>query len=206
MREATREDVDAAVKAAHAAWESWKNTTSVERAVILNKIADIIDANAQHLAEVESLDNGKPIRETSMIDTPMSADHFRYFAAAIRTEEGTATMLDNNTLSLVLHEPIGVVGQIIPWNFPFLMAAWKLAPALAAGDCIVLKPSSTTSLSVLELVRLIEGVLPAGVLNVITGKGSKSGQYVLEHPALPNLPSPVLPKLAAAWHRLPPIN
>ena len=149
--EATREDVDAAVKAAHAAWESWKNTTPVERAVILNKIADIIDANAQHLAEVESLDNGKPIRETSMIDIPMSADHFRYFAAAIRTEEGTATMLDNNTLSLVLHEPIGVVGQIIPWNFPFLMAAWKLAPALAAGDCIVLKPSSTTSLSVLEL-------------------------------------------------------
>ena len=149
--EATREDVDAAVKAAHAAWESWKNTTPVERAVILNKIADIIDANAQHLAEVESLDNGKPIRETSMIDIPMSADHFRYFAAAIRTEEGTATMLDNNTLSLVLHEPIGVVGQIIPWNFPFLMAAWKLAPALAAGDCIVLKPSSTTSLSVWSL-------------------------------------------------------
>lgn len=185
--EATREDVDAAVKAAHAAWESWKNTTPVERAVILNKIADIIDANAQHLAEVESLDNGKPIRETSMIDIPMSADHFRYFAAAIRTEEGTATMLDNNTLSLVLHEPIGVVGQIIPWNFPFLMAAWKLAPALAAGDCIVLKPSSTTSLSVLELVRLIEGVLPAGVLNIITGKGSKSGQYVLEHPGFAKL-------------------
>ena len=185
--EATREDVDAAVKAAHAAWANWKNTTPVERAVILNKIADIIDANAQHLAEVESLDNGKPIRETSMIDIPMSADHFRYFAAAIRTEEGTATMLDNNTLSLVLHEPIGVVGQIIPWNFPFLMAAWKLAPALAAGDCIVLKPSSTTSLSVLELVRLIEGVLPAGVLNVITGKGSKSGQYVLEHPGFAKL-------------------
>ena len=185
--EATREDVDAAVKAAGEAWQSWKQTTPVERAAILNKIADIIDENAQHLAVVETLDNGKPIRETSGIDIPMSADHFRYFAAAIRAEEGTATMLDNNTLSLVLHEPLGVVGQIIPWNFPFLMAAWKLAPALAAGDCIVLKPSSMTSLSVLELARLLEGVLPQGVLNIITGKGSKSGQYILEHPGFAKL-------------------
>ena len=185
--EATKEDVDAAVKAAQKAFETWKDTTAQQRAEILNKIADIIDANAAHLAKVESMDNGKPLRETSGIDIPMSADHFRYFAAAIRTQEGTATMLDNNTMSLVLHEPLGVVGQIIPWNFPFLMAAWKLAPALAAGDTIVIKPSSQTSLSILELARLLEGVLPKGVLNIITGKGSKSGNDILEHPGFAKL-------------------
>ena len=137
--EATKADVDDAVKAAQKAFETWKDTTAQQRADILNKIADIIDANAAHLAKVESMDNGKPLRETSGIDIPMSADHFRYFAAAIRMQEGTATMLDNNTMSLVLHEPLGVVGQIIPWNFPFLMAAWKLAPALVFlswQDCL----------------------------------------------------------------------
>lgn len=185
--EATKVDVDNAVKAAQKAFETWKDTTAQQRAEILNKIADIIDANAVHLAKVESMDNGKPFRETSGIDIPMSADHFRYFAAAIRTQEGTATMLDNNTMSLVLHEPLGVVGQIIPWNFPFLMAAWKLAPALAAGDTIVIKPSSQTSLSILELARLLEGVLPKGVLNIITGKGSKSGNDILEHPGFAKL-------------------
>lgn len=179
--EASRNDVDKAVNAAWAAWDSWKKTTVVERADILMRIADVIDQNKERLAMIETMDNGKPIRETLGIDIPYAADHFRYFAACIRAEEGSASMLDNNTLSLILREPIGVVGQIIPWNFPFLMAAWKLAPALAAGCCVVLKPSSQTSLSVLELVKLIEGILPSGVLNVITGKGSKSGNYMLEH-------------------------
>lgn len=181
IAEATKEDVDLAVAAAHKALPSWSKTSPIERQNLLLKIADIIDANAKHLAMVETLDNGKPIRETSTVDIPMSADHFRYFAGVIRAEEGTATMLDDNTMSLVLKEPIGVVGQIIPWNFPFLMAAWKLAPALAAGNTVVLKPSSHTSLSLLELVRLIKDVLPKGVLNVITGAGNKSGQWILEH-------------------------
>ena len=179
--EATREDVDKAVSAAWKAFESWKNTTVSERADILMKIADVIDENKELLAMVESLDNGKPIRETMAIDVPYSSDHFRYFAGVIRAEEGSASMLDNNTLSLILREPIGVVGQIVPWNFPFLMAAWKLAPVLAAGCCTVFKPSSTTSLSVLVLAELIQDILPAGVFNVVTGSGSKSGNYMLEH-------------------------
>ena len=124
------------------------------------------------------MDNGKPIRETKAADIPLAIDHFRYFASVIRGEEGSATMLDPNTLSLILREPIGVVAQIVPWNFPFLMAAWKLAPAIAAGNTILFKPSSTTSLSVLELARLVHDVLPAGVLNVITGSGSKAGVFV----------------------------
>lgn len=185
--EATQEDVNTAVEAAWKAFATWKDTTPAERADILLKIADVIDANKEHLAKIETMDNGKPIRETMNVDIPMAADHFRYFAGVIRAEEGTATMLDNNTMSIVLKEPIGVVGQIIPWNFPFLMAAWKLAPVLAAGCCTILKPSSYTSLSVLELARLIDGILPPGVLNVITGKGSRSGQYVLDHPCLAKL-------------------
>lgn len=179
--EATREDVDEAVKAAWKAFESWKNVTVNDRAVILNKIADIIDANTEHLAMVETLDNGKPIRETMSVDIPMSAQHFRYFAGCIMAEEGSANILGSDTLSLILREPIGVVGQIVPWNFPFLMAAWKLAPVLASGCCTVFKPSSATPLSVLELARLIQDVIPAGVFNVVTGAGSKSGQYMLEH-------------------------
>ncbi|MCI1966787.1 MAG: aldehyde dehydrogenase family protein [Oscillospiraceae bacterium] len=179
--EAGKKDVDLAVQAAWSAWDGWKNTTISERADALIQIADVIDQNTERLAMIETLDNGKPLRETMAIDIPMAADHFRYFAACIRTEEGSAAMLDNNTLSLILREPIGVVGQIIPWNFPFLMAAWKLAPALAAGCCVVLKPSSQTSLSVLELMNLIDGILPPGVINIITGRGSKSGNYMLEH-------------------------
>lgn len=185
--EATKEDVDAAVKAAWKGFETWKNTTVNERAAILNKIADIIDEHAEELAMIETLDNGKPIRETLAIDVPMSAQHFRYFAGVIQSEEGSAKMLDNNTLSIILRQPIGVVGQIVPWNFPFLMAAWKLAPVLAAGDCTVIKPSSSTPLSVLALADLIGDVLPAGVFNVITGKGSKSGQYMLDHPGFRKL-------------------
>ncbi|MDR1613563.1 MAG: aldehyde dehydrogenase family protein, partial [Planctomycetota bacterium] len=179
--QATEKDVDEAVDAAWAAFKAWKNVAVNERAVILNKIADIIDENREHLAMVESLDNGKPIRETMAIDIPFSAQHFRYFAGCIMAEEGSANMLGSSVLSLVLREPIGVVGQIVPWNFPFLMAAWKLAPVLAAGCCTVFKPSSDTPLSVLELARLTEKVIPPGVFNVITGSGSKSGQYMLDH-------------------------
>lgn len=179
--QATDADLDLAVDSAWKAWNSWKQTTPAERAKILNRIADIIDENAEHLAMVETLDNGKPIRETMAIDIPYSAEHFRYFAGAVLAEEGTASMLDGNTMSLILREPIGVVGQIVPWNFPFLMAAWKLAPVLASGCCTVFKPSSTTSLSVLEFARLIQDVLPAGVFNVITGSGSGVGNSMLKH-------------------------
>ncbi len=179
--EATPEDVDAAVKAAWKAFASWKNTTAKERATILNKIADIIDEHTEELALIETLDNGKPIRETRNVDIPLSAQHFRYFAGCILADEGTATMLDESNLSLILREPIGVVGQIVPWNFPFLMGAWKLAPVLASGCCTVFKPSKTTSLSILYLAELIEDVLPPGVFNVVTGAGSRAGQYILDH-------------------------
>lgn len=179
---ASKQDVDDAVKAAWKAFPEWKKTSITERATILLKIADIIDANKEHLAMIETLDNGKPIRETMNIDIPMGSDHFRYFAGVIRSEEGSANMITENSLSLILNEPIGVVGQIVPWNFPYLMAAWKLAPALGAGDCIVFKPSSTTSLSVLELMKLIEKELPPGVLNIVTGSGGKTGQFLLDHP------------------------
>lgn len=179
--DATREDVDRAVKVAWDAFETWSQTTPQQRSELLLKIADVIDENAEHLALVETLDNGKPIRETRAIDIKMSADHFRYFAGIILAEEGTVNVLPGNLLSMVMREPIGVVGQIVPWNFPFLMAAWKLAPVLAAGDCTVFKPSSTTSLSILEFARLTQDIIPAGVFNVVTGKGSKSGQYLLEN-------------------------
>ena len=174
-------DVDLAVKAAREALEDFGQSTTGERSKLLFKIADIIEENADRLARIESTENGKPIRETSAIDLPLAVDHFRYFGSVIRSEEGTVKLLDGRHLSLIIKEPIGVVAQIIPWNFPFLMAAWKLAPALAAGDTIVLKPSSKTSLSVLELVKLIADELPKGVLNVITGKGSESGDYLQHH-------------------------
>ena len=181
IADATNSDVDEAIAAAREAFKTWGKTTPAERAAVLNKIADIIDENAELLATVESMDNGKPIRETAGADIPLASDHFRYFAGVIRAEEGTSTMIDENTLNLILREPIGVVGQIVPWNFPFLMAAWKLAPVLAAGDVSVFKPSSTTSLSVLELMKLIGDVVPKGVINIITGKGSKSGEYLQHH-------------------------
>ena len=179
--EASDADVDAAVAAAQEAFKSWKKTTTAERAAILNKIADVIDENAELFALQETLDNGKPIRETRAADIPLAADHFRYFASVIRGEEGSATQLDQEDLSIILREPIGVVGQIIPWNFPFLMAAWKIAPALAAGCTIVIHPSSSTSLSLLSFGQKVNHLLPKGVLNIITGKGSKSGEYMLHH-------------------------
>ena len=154
--DATEGDVNRAVEAAQEAFKTWKKTTVSERAALLNKIADIIDENTDLLATTESLDNGKPIRETKAVDVPLSAKHFRYFAGCILADEGQATVLEEKFLSLVLREPIGVVGQIIPWNFPFLMAAWKIAPALAAGNTIVIKPSSLTSLSLLTFVELIQ--------------------------------------------------
>ena len=183
----TAQDVDDAVAGAWKAFESWGKTTPKQRAVILRQIADVIEENKERLAFIESLDNGKPIRETLNIDVPLAIDHFRYFASVIEVEEGSATILDNRYLSLILREPIGVVGQIVPWNFPFTMAAWKLAPVLAAGDCTVFKPSSTTSLSVLELARLTQSIIPAGVFQVITGSGRAAGQALLDHPDLRKL-------------------
>ena len=184
IADATKEDVDRAVDAAWKAFETWSKTSKAERAIILNKVADLIEENAERFALLESLDNGKPIRETRAIDVAYSIDHFRYFAGVLLADTGEADMLPGNMMS---HEPIGVVGQIVPWNFPFLMAAWKLAPVLAAGDCTVFKPSSTTSLTVLELAKLTEGVIPAGVFNVVTGRGSKSGQYILDNPKISKL-------------------
>ncbi|MDO5695239.1 MAG: aldehyde dehydrogenase family protein [Eubacteriales bacterium] len=185
--DATKEDVDAAVAAARAAFRDFKWTSVGERADILDKIAKRIEDHAELLANVESLDNGKPIRETRAVDVKYAYEHFKYFAGCIRADEGKASILEGNKLSMILHEPIGVVGQIIPWNFPFLMAAWKLAPAIAAGDCVVIKPSSLTSLSLLTLMELIEDILPAGVVNVVTGKGSKSGEYLKNHEGLDKL-------------------
>lgn len=187
ITDATKEDVDLAVKAARKAFEKFRRSTVNQRSEILNKIADIIDENKEFLAKVESMDNGKPIRETLNVDIPYAADHFRYFAGVILAQEGSANVLNEQILSMVLREPIGVVGQIVPWNFPFLMAAWKLAPVIAAGDTTVFKPSSETSLSVLELMRLIKDVLPKGIVNVITGKGSKSGEWLKNHPDLDKL-------------------
>ncbi len=180
--DACKEDVDDAVTAAWTAFKTWKDISPQERSSMLLKIADLIDENAERLALVESMDNGKPIRETTAVDVPWSSDHFRYFAGCIRTEEGQAVMIDKNTMSIILREPIGVVGQIVPWNFPFLMAAWKIAPVLAAGCCTVIKPSSTTPLSLLEFAKILDKVLPAGVVNVITGSGSGAGRYMLDHP------------------------
>jgi acyl-CoA reductase-like NAD-dependent aldehyde dehydrogenase len=185
--EATKQDVDKAVAAAWDAFATWRHTTVIERANILNKIADVIEENLEHFAMLETLDNGKPIRENRAVDIPLSAQHFRYFAGVILADEGNATMLSEETMSIILREPIGVVGQIVPWNFPFLMAAWKLAPVLAAGDCTIIKPSSSTPLSILEFARLTADIIPAGVFNVITGKGSKSGQYILDHPKFSKL-------------------
>ncbi|MCC8065801.1 MAG: aldehyde dehydrogenase family protein [Lachnospiraceae bacterium] len=184
---ATKEDVDAAVQAGWKAFPAWKATSKEERVDILNKIADRMEENLEWLAKVESMDNGKPIRETMAIDLPYSIRHFRYYASLLKTDNGVATILEGRFMSLVLREPIGVVGQIVPWNFPILMAAWKMAPAIAAGDCIVFKPSSETSLSVLEFTDLIGDLLPAGVLNLVTGSGSGTGQYLLDHPDLSKL-------------------
>ncbi|UTJ07004.1 aldehyde dehydrogenase family protein [Arcobacter roscoffensis] len=176
------EDVDAAVAAASKAFESFKHTSVIERSNLLNKIADAIEGNLEALAIAETLDNGKTIRETLNADVPLVVDHFRYFASVIRAESGTVADLDENTISQEVYEPYGVVAQIIPWNFPLLMAAWKLAPALAAGNCVVMKPASATPMSILVLMETIADVLPAGAINIINGAGGKIGKHLSTHP------------------------
>nr|WP_314875548.1 aldehyde dehydrogenase family protein [uncultured Pseudomonas sp.] len=170
------EDIDAALDAAHAVAESWGHTSVQDRALILLKIADRIEAHLEQLAITESWDNGKPIRETLNADVPLAADHFRYFAGCIRAQEGGAAEINQNTVAYHLHEPLGVVGQIIPWNFPLLMAAWKLAPALAAGNCVILKPAEQTPQSITLLAELVGDLLPAGVLNIVHGYGREAGE------------------------------
>ncbi|MCP1307010.1 aldehyde dehydrogenase [Paenibacillus tyrfis] len=172
----TAEDIELALDAAHAAKDAWGRTSAAARAQILNKIADRMEANLELLAVAETWDNGKPIRETLAADLPLAIDHFRYFAGCIRTEEGTLGEVDSDTVAYHFHEPLGVVGQIIPWNFPLLMATWKIAPALAAGNCVVLKPAEQTPASILVLAELIADLLPAGVLNIVNGFGLEAGK------------------------------
>ncbi len=172
----TAADIDAALDAAHRAAPAWGRTSAAHRAGILNAIADRIDQNRELLAVAETWDNGKSIREPLNADLPLASDHFRYFASLIRAQEGSFTQLDEDTVAYHFHEPLGVVGQIIPWNFPLLMATWKLAPALAAGNAVVLKPAEQTPTSILVLVELIADLLPAGVLNVVNGFGVEAGK------------------------------
>lgn len=178
------EDIELALDAAHAAKEVWGKTSVTERSNILLKIADRIEANLEMLAVAESWDNGKPVRETLAADLPLAVDHFRYFAGCIRAQEGGISEIDQNTVAYHYHEPLGVVGQIIPWNFPLLMAAWKLAPALAAGNCVVLKPAEQTPVSILKLLEVIGDLLPAGVLNVVNGYGTEAGQALATSPRI----------------------
>ncbi len=175
-------DVDLAIEAAKKGFEEFKHTSVAQRSALLNKIADIVEQNLETLAVAETLDNGKAVRETLNADLPLFIDHFRYFASVIRAEAGTVADLDENTISQEIYEPYGVVAQIIPWNFPLLMAAWKLAPAIAAGNCVILKPASSTPLSILLFLDLIKDVLPKGVINVINGSGGKIGKYLVTHP------------------------
>ena len=169
-------DVEAALDAAHAAKEAWGRTSPAERAQILNKIADRIETNLEKLALAETWDNGKPIRESTAADIPLAIDHFRYFAGAIRAQEGSISEIDHDTVAYHFHEPLGVVGQIIPWNFPILMAVWKLAPALAAGNCVVIKPAEQTPASIMVLMEVIGDLLPKGVVNVVEGFGLEAGK------------------------------
>ncbi|VEG13144.1 acetaldehyde dehydrogenase ExaC [Moraxella cuniculi] len=177
-------DLKLALDAAHAAKESWGKTSPTERSNILLKIADRLEENLELLAVAETWENGKPIRETLAADIPLAIDHFRYFAGCIRAQEGGISPIDEDTVAYHFHEPIGVVGQIIPWNFPILMAAWKIAPALAAGNCIVLKPAEQTPVSIMVLIELIEDLLPKGVLNVINGFGAEVGQALATSPRI----------------------
>ena len=172
----TEEDINLALDAAHAARVAWGKTSVTNRSNILLKIADRIEQHLEALAVAETWDNGKAIRETLNADIPLAADHFRYFAGCLRAQEGSTAELDEHTVAYHFHEPLGVVGQIIPWNFPILMAAWKLAPALAAGNCVVLKPAEQTPASILELVKVIQDLLPPGVLNIVNGYGKEAGQ------------------------------
>ena len=180
----TAEDVELALDAAHAAKEKWGDSSLTERSRVLLAIADAIEANLEMLAVAESWDNGKPVRETLAADLPLAIDHFRYFAGATRSLEGTLTEIDKDTVAYHFHEPLGVVGQIIPFNFPLLMAAWKLAPALAAGNCVVLKPASPTPWSILKLMEVVQGVVPPGVINVVNGPGAEIGKALATSPRI----------------------
>ncbi len=179
-----KDDIEAALDAAHAARAAWGATSVTARANILNRIADRIEQNLELIAHAESWDNGKPIRETLNADIPLTVDHFRYFAGAIRAQEGGISEIDGDTVAYHFHEPLGVVGQIIPWNFPILMAAWKLAPALAAGNCVVLKPAEQTPASILVLMEVIGDLLPPGVLNVVNGFGLEAGKPLASSPRI----------------------
>jgi aldehyde dehydrogenase len=178
----THEDVEQALDAAHAAAPAWGKTSATSRAIILNKIADRLEANLESIAVIETIDNGKAIRETLNADLPLAIDHFRYFAGVLRAQEGTAGELDADTVAYHFYEPLGVVAQIIPWNFPLLMAVWKLAPALAAGNCVVLKPAEQTPVSIMAFVELIADLLPPGVLNVVQGFGVEAGKPLASSP------------------------
>ncbi|MCQ2070464.1 MAG: aldehyde dehydrogenase family protein [archaeon] len=184
---ATKEDVDAAVKAAQKAFPAWAQTPVEERAKILNKIADAIEANAPRLAMIEAMDKGAPIRETTFIDIPQAYGQFRHFAQLIAGEEDVLVTSVPGTYALQIREPLGVIGQIVPWNFSLMIGSWKIAPALAAGNTIVFKPSSATSLSTLIFAEIIADILPPGVFNVVTGSGSKTGQFILDHPGINKL-------------------
>ncbi len=174
-------DIELALDAAHKAKDAWGKMAPAQRAAILNKIADRMEENLKVLAAVETIDNGKPIRETTFADIPLAIDHFRYFAACLRAQEGSLSEIDENTIAYHYHEPLGVVGQIIPWNFPILMAVWKLAPALAAGNCVVLKPAEQTPMSIMVLMDLIGDLLPPGVLNVVNGFGVEAGKPLAQN-------------------------
>jgi aldehyde dehydrogenase len=178
----TAEDVELALDAAHKAFLTWGHTSVTERALILNRIADRLEENLEAIAVIETIDNGKPIRETRAADLPLAIDHFRYFAGILRSQEGTIGELDKDTVAYHFHEPLGVVAQIIPWNFPLLMAAWKLAPAIAAGNCVVLKPAEQTPVSIMAFAELVADLLPPGVLNIVQGFGVEAGKPLASSP------------------------
>ena len=184
VADSTSEDVELALDAAHKAKDAWAKTSPMERSNVLLKIADRLDEHLELLAVAETWENGKPVRETLEADIPLAIDHFRYFAGCIRAQEGGVSEIDHDTVAYHYHEPLGVVGQIIPWNFPILMAAWKIAPALAASNCIVLKPAEQTPVSILVLIELIEDILPKGVLNVVNGDGLKVGKPLATNPRI----------------------
>lgn len=180
----SKEDVDLAIDAAEEAFKTWGKSSPAYRSKVLNKIADIMEANLEYLAIVETIDNGKALRETMAADLPLCIDHFRYFAGVIRAEEGTISEHDEHTVSICLHEPLGVVAQIIPWNFPLLMATWKMAPAIAAGNCTVVKAAEQTPTSILVLMDLIKEVLPSGVINIVNGFGIEAGKPLASSPRI----------------------
>ena len=180
----TAEDVELALDAAHAAREAWGRTSPAERSLALLQIADRIEQKLDLLALVETIDNGKAVRETKNADIPLAIDHFRYFGSVIRGEAGDICDIDAETVSMEVHEPLGVVGQIIPWNFPILMAAWKIAPALAAGNCVVIKAASQTPAGILLMMELIADILPPGTVNVVSGSGAEVGKPLATHPGI----------------------